>query len=258
MKYAIVSKPDEMSNAISIHIRNKLDEANWIESTCPEIVITVGGDGTILFAIQKYFSLLKNIMFVGLKTGTLGFLTDYNENEADMLIEDLLHKQPIIVSKRMVEADIFCENQVKKIWGLNEIRIENNVNTQIMDIYVDDDFLETYRGSGICVATQAGSTAFNRAVNGAIIDENLQLIELSEIIPLRNREYTTLGCSVVLHSNRRIKVVSDDFKNAVLCYDQTNFYLDGCKLIYIYLSDKKVKFASYRNHSYIKRLKTLY
>ena len=49
-------------------------------------MIFIGGDGTLLYAVQKYLDLLDDVNFVGIHTGTLGFFTDYTEEEYPVTI----------------------------------------------------------------------------------------------------------------------------------------------------------------------------
>ena len=59
-------------------------------------------------------------------------------------------------------------------------------------------------------------------------------------------------------SSRNITMRSKTFDTATLCYDHLNYSLENTNEIYVQMSDKKVKFARYREYSYLKRLKNLY
>ena len=88
MKYAVYfRKQDEVTLGIVDEIKKKIkleyDEIN------PDIVITVGGDGTIIRAVNKYINLVDKVIFFGVKTGHLGFYTNFTKDSINELIEKI-------------------------------------------------------------------------------------------------------------------------------------------------------------------------
>lgn len=257
MKYTIVSKKDKKSHSVEEKIKAALQKANWIyDKKYPEIVFCVGGDGTLLYGVHKYLSCINDIQFLGIHTGTLGFFTDYTGDEIEECLQDVLHKESTIFESKLLKINL--DNETEPYYALNEIRVENIVKSQIMDIYVDGEFFETCRGSGICLSTQAGSTAYNRSLGGAVIDSGLSLMQLAEITAIQHSKHRSLGNPYIMMENRKINMKSDTFDTAYLCYDHLNKPLNGTKEIICEMSDLKVKFARYRHYSYLKRLKNLY
>lgn len=257
MKYAIVAKKDEKSYQVESHVKESLTQAGWnYDKEHPEIVICVGGDGTLLYAVHLYLKCINDIHFVAIHTGTLGFFTDYTERQVMECISDLLHKQPITFESKLLQIQL--DNHEEPFYALNEMRIENVIRSQNVDIYIDEEFFETCRGSGICLSTQAGSTAYNRSLKGAVIDSGLSLLQLAEITPIQHVKHRSLANPYVMMDNRIITMKSDSFDNALLCFDHRNYPLDETKEIICKMSDLKVKFARYKQYSYLKRLKNLY
>ncbi len=111
---------------------------------------------------------------------------------------------------------------------------------------------------GICLSTQAGSTAYNRSLGGAVIDSGLSIMQLAEITAIQHSKHRSLGNPYIMMSSRNITMRSKTFDTATLCYDHLNYSLENTNEIYVQMSDKKVKFARYREYSYLKRLKNLY
>lgn len=256
MKYAIVSKKDKKSYDVEQKIKKALQNAGWThDKVKPEIVFCVGGDGTLLYGVHKYLSCINEVNFLGIHTGTLGFFTDYTGDLVEECIQDVLHKQPVIFESRLLKITL---DNGKKLYALNEMRVENIVKSQIMDIYVDEEFFETCTGSGICLSTQAGSTAYNRSLGGAVIDSGLSLLQLAEITAIQHSKHRSLGNPYIMMESRKIKMKSDTFDTAYLCYDHLNISLEDINEIICEMSDLKVKFARYRHYSYLKRLKNLY
>lgn len=257
MKYAIVSKKDEKSHNVESKIRKALDQESWIyDKEHPELVICVGGDGTLLFGVHKYLKCINDVKFLGIHTGTLGFFTDYTEAELEECIQDILHKEPVIYESGLLKIQL--DNKKEPLYALNEMRVENIVKSQIMDVYIDGEFFETCRGSGICLSTQAGSTAYNRSLGGAVIDCGLSLMQLAEITAIQHSKHRSLGNPYIMMENRIINMKSETFDTAYLCYDHMNISLENTREITCRMSESKVKFARYRHYSYLKRLKNLY
>lgn len=253
MKYTIVNKDNEVSKELTEFLYQKLDFLE-INHGNPELVICVGGDGTILNALHKYMHLINQVRFVGIHTGTLGFFTDYTKDEIDVFIEDLKRNEYKIYESHLLEIKVDGE----MYHALNEMRIENIIRTQSLDIYIDNEYFETFNGSGICVSTQAGSTAYNRALKGAVVDDGIQLLQMAEVTGIHHHLSHSLGNPYIMKCNRNIKITSSNFKGAYLCYDHKYFPIDSAVLIECTTSEKKIRFARYREYSYLKRLKNLY
>ena len=255
-KFAFVTRSDEKSNVIASYMREKLITGGMEESDHPELVICIGGDGTILSAVHEYLETLNQVQFLGIHTGTLGFLTDYTQNEIEDAIHAILTIQPDVFESRLLE--ITTKGNVATYYALNEMRIENVIHTQIMDIKIDDELFETCRGTGICLSTQAGSTAYNRSLRGAVIDSGLSVMQLCEITGIQNSIHRSLSVPYLMKENRIVDFYSQTFDEAVLCYDHLYASLKGVTQVTCKMSDKTVRFSRYRPYSYLKRLKNLY
>lgn len=256
MRFSIIDRQDEHSKSIASQLETACEEKGW---TCdpeePELVFCVGGDGTLLRAIHHYLDQLDHVLFLGIHTGTLGFFTDYTDNELDRLIANL-DNVPEIEEARLLEARFPGSEQT--CYALNEIRIESDSRTLRLDLHIDGAFFEQSTGSGVCISSQAGSTGINRALNGAVIDAGLKVIQLCEIMPISHKNHHSLRNPFIMNDSHHITISSDNLKDAVCSYDHKKMKLDGFHTIEIFTSDKKVRFARYRPYSYLKRLKNLY
>ncbi|MEG0238973.1 NAD kinase [Anaerorhabdus sp.] len=253
--FVIVNRPDEQSENLAQYLKEELSKKlEWNEDK-PELCFTIGGDGTFIYAVQKYCDQLSDVSFIGIHSGTLGFFTDYLNTEIDDLITDVFNKEGTIVESQLLEVTI---DQNEKVYALNEMRVENSSRTQILDIYINDEKLETYRGTGICVCTQLGSTAYNRSVQGAIIQEGLPVIQIAEIAGIHHREFQSLGSPIVLKEDSIVRLVSDNYDGALLCTDSNSRKLDGKAEVVCQLSKRSVRMMRYRRVSYLERLKSLF
>lgn len=255
-KFAIVARLDEKSRVIEDKLIQRLTDVGYVQNDVdPDICFVVGGDGTFLYAVHQYLSRIDSISFFGIHTGTLGFMTDYVDSELDDFVNDFLTKEHKYVEYQLLEVMV---DNATKFYALNEMRIENIRRTQPIEISVNGLEFENYRGTGVCISTQLGSTAYNRSVGGAVIQEGLPIIQMSEIAGIHNKSYHSLGASIVMKEDAVISLVSDNFDGAVLCYDAENVPLYGPHTIRVALGPHKVKMIRLKNINYFKRLSDLF
>lgn len=257
MRFSIVDRGDDNSKRVAETLKKKCIDIGWeYDDEKSEVIFSVGGDGTLLRAIHTYIDRLDEIQFVAIHTGNLGFFTDYTQDEVDHLVNDLKHNQPKIEEFNLLQMDLPQVNET--LYALNEVRIESLAKTLVLDISIDDEFFESSQGSGICVSTQSGSTAVNRALKGAVVDPGLKVLQLCEIMPISHKNHHSLKNPYIMNDTRKIGVRGDTLAYAHVCYDHLERDLESISEIIIHSSTKKVRFARYRTYSYLTRLKNLY
>lgn len=258
-RFNMVNRGDEQSLLICETIKTRLLEHDFVmDKENPELVICVGGDGTLLKAFHDYLDRIDRTAFIGVHTGTLGFSSDYTQAEIDAFIYDLTHVKPIIDTREILMAECRNENKVETYYALNEVRVENIVKTQTMDVYIDDNYFETFRGNGLCISGQYGSTAYNRSIGGAVIYPGLDLLQMTEISGIHHRHARSLGSPLVMNYKKIIQLKSESFNHALLCYDHLHIHLDGFTSIVIRNSGKMMRFARYKRIPHIEKLNALF
>lgn len=213
--YAIVCKQDQESIILSEKIKSELNTFLTYEEISPDMVISIGGDGTMLYSVHKYIHMLEHVAFIGIHTGTLGFLTDYQRDEYQQLIADIKKGEYHIYERHLLEVT----SLQGKFLALNEVRVENNRRSQVIDVYINDDCFETFRGNGLCVSTASGSTAYNKSLGGAVINSGAELMQLSEIAGIHHNAYRSLGSSLILDKSHTIRFQSQSYQGAILGID---------------------------------------
>ena len=99
----------------------------------------------------------------------------------------------------MIEVDVDGQGTFS---CLNEFSIRSAIiKTFVIDVFVDQLHFETFRGDGLIVATPTGSTAYNKSVNGAVVDPLLSCMQVSEVASVNNNQYRTLGASIYFRRN---------------------------------------------------------
>ncbi len=251
MKYAIVARFDEKSKEIENYLNNNIN--GELTSVNPEYIFVIGGDGTTLRAIHEYKNYLDTVIFITINTGTLGFLTNFTEDEIDLAINMVSDKSYQIESNDHLV--IKYNGELRSEIALNEVTIQMPIETQILDIYIDDEHFETFRGTGICISTSLGSTAYNKSLGGAVIDHSISTLQLAEIASINSNKYRTLTSSLIVSSSKTIRVESHQL-NKVITYDHLFKEVDDFKSMEISISPRKVKFANKNNElTFVNRIK---
>ncbi len=253
--YAIVAKKDNKSGQIVSKITKKLDEFLSVDNQNPDVVISIGGDGTMLQAIHKYLEISDQACFVGIHTGTLGFYTDYLADEVDEVVMMLKNNKYEKTSRNLLRIDVFKDNLPITHYAMNEARIENNYYTQTMNVYIDNEELEVFRGNGLCISTNSGSTAYNKSLGGSVVDPTNKIMQLTEIAGISHNIYRSLGSPLILSKEHTIliKGLLDD--KAILGVDHLSYPIEHVESIRFTLSDKTVSFISDRDISFVGRIK---
>jgi NAD+ kinase len=149
----------------------------------PDLVLSVGGDGTFLETVLKVRDF--GIPIAGVNTGRMGFLANISEEEIGHSIDLLCRGEYLVIERSLIE--------IKKPGGLfdtgsstalNEITIQKSDPSMItINVYVDDTYLNTYWSDGLIISTATGSTAYNLSVGGPILSPEDESIIISPISP---------------------------------------------------------------------------
>ncbi len=258
MKFAIVSKGDNKSNILTEKIRAYLEEFELVyEENEPEIVITVGGDGTLLHAFHHYVHRIDKTAFVGVHTGHLGFFADWLPEEVEKLVIHIAKTPFQIVEYPLLEVTVRYIDGLdeKRYLAVNECTVKSVEGSLVMDVEIKGEKFETFRGDGLCISTPSGSTAYNKALGGAIIHPSLASIQLSEMASINNRVFRTIGSPLVLpqHHTCILKPVNDvDFHITI---DHRFLVQKKVKSIQYRVAEEKIRFARFRPFPFWKRVK---
>ncbi len=256
MKYGIVARPDEKSEWMADKVRLRLNSIGYEEDgEHADTVFVIGGDGTFIYAVHQYMEHLNHVRFYGIHTGTLGFYTDYKGDEFEEFLQTYIDGKVTEVEYPLMKAEI--DNKV--YYAVNEIRIENAARTQVLDVYINEDHFETFRGTGMCVSTQLGSTAYNRSLGGAVIAEGLNFIQMTEIAGIHHIKYRSLGSPIILPQDTILRFESESFKGALLGVDADVYQLDDVSRIVMHPAfTTKVRMLRGKDVNYFSKLRSLF
>lgn len=251
--YTLIVREDEVSKKIAQELKTKLEGVITYDDKNPQLVIAVGGDGTVLKSVHQYKN--DDVYFLGIHTGTLGFFTDYNKDEIDKFVEDLKNSNFKIDERHLIKVDVTTKNDVITYYALNEMRFDHGYRTQVISVYINDVLLEVYRGNGLCVSSSSGSTAYNKSLGGAVIYPGAPLMQLTEVAGIHHNAYRSLGSSLVLDSKQIIKLVGEHFDEVYIGIDHLSYRVTDVIDIKVSTGQKSVKFYTAGNASFIYRVR---
>jgi len=172
-----------------------------------DLILALGGDGTILRAVQAVVSRLTPV--TGVNLGRLGFMAELSPDEALDKLPDLLAGKGWIDERTMLEAELSQpgEKQGKTTFhALNDVVVGRQAVARVVyvDASIDGEPLATYKGDGVIVATATGSTGYSLAAGGPILHPQAKEFLLLPILPHLSLAYTMVLTStavVRLHMN---------------------------------------------------------
>jgi len=132
-----------------------------------DLIVSVGGDGTILRVARIIFPL--GIPIVGVNFGNLGFMTELEAEEARDKLELIIGGEGWIDERVMLQARVGSPGHV--FHALNDVVVGRGKFLRLIniDVSLDDDFFSTYRADAVIIATSTGSTGYLLAANGPIM-----------------------------------------------------------------------------------------
>lgn len=231
------------SKPISIQVKNQLvplleKHGKMIVRENPDVIIVIGGDGTMLSAIRRYKHF--ETPFVGIDTGTLGFLTTIMPDKLNQIFEVLDGKKyriveyPLLmVNSKTLSGDVYTD------YAFNEIIIKH-VEPKLMEakVYFNGRAFNYFTGDGFIVSTPIGATGYAIWAGGAVMHSDLPVYQITPITPNDNSVNRPMSSTMILPNDTLIdiKVVHAHKRKVIVA-------CDGSKLSNEYIEDIHIKVA---------------
>ena len=190
------------------------------------LVLVLGGDGTLLSMADCIGRAGVHVPILGVNFGSLGFLTEVTLPELYPALEAALAGNTHVEERLMLRATITrpASASTTEI-AVNDVVINKGARSRLIDlsISVGDCLVTTVRADGLIIATPTGSTAYNLAAGGPIVQPSVDALVLTPIAPhtLTNRPIVIPSSSVVT-----VKPVMDERDEVFVTFDGQA----GCEL----------------------------
>ena len=268
--FKIFNNPNKKSFDVAADLRGKLlatgqfieigssdrdRVASAREASAAEFVFSVGGDGCFLKSVRETV-VSDDTKFIGVNTGTLGFLQSVKPDAVDVLVRHLAdgeyHMQKLSFIKCTATFD-GGEHQI--LHSLNELVVRNE-NLHILDlkIRVDGEELETYAGDGVLVATSTGSTAYNLSLGGSIVHERFHTLQLTPIAPLTTIAHSLTNSLVMPEGSFLEMSPAKRAQDLLVCTDGYNTIIRDVAHLKVELDKRRVNRLIIDEHSFWQRI----
>ncbi|MCU1284404.1 MAG: kinase [Acidobacteriales bacterium] len=156
----------------------------------PDLVIVLGGDGTLLAAARAVAKI--NIPILAVNLGSLGFLTEVPVTELYATFEAVEQKRFARESRSMLQCCVQRGTEcIAEYLALNDVVVTKGTIARMteVDIFVNNNFVANYKADGVIVSTPTGSTAYSLAAGGPILEPSVDAFVITPVSPhaLTNR-----------------------------------------------------------------------
>ncbi len=196
----------------------------------PDIVITLGGDGTLLSAARAFAH--TDVPLLGVNLGSLGFLTEVPLNELYITLEAWMAGNGVMDVRSLMHIVLVRDDRIFRHWeALNDVVLAKGAIARIGEfaIELDGQFVARFRADGVIVATPTGSTAYTLAANGPIVMPSVDGLVLTAICP----HLLTIR-PIVVPGSAEIAVTVDVVPH------ETYITVDGQEVVELLLNDRIV------------------
>ena len=207
-------------NGIDFGVPNNIYYDNNELARESDVVIVLGGDGTILGIAKECATYRKPIFAVNM--GHKGFLSEVNKEDLEQDFNDLFNGNFILDKRKFLKVKI--DGSDKEYYALNEIVVAQSLCSRIMkaEITVNGTLVDKYSSDGIIVSTPTGSTAYSLSAGGPIVAPDVSCFIISPI------------CAHSLHSRPLIVSNSSTINVKILSADPgANVNVDGQNILTI-------------------------
>lgn len=220
-----------------------------------ELIISIGGDGCFLQTVHDYN--IPSIPLVGINTGHLGFFPDISPDEIDDFIESYLKGEFITQEIPLLKANIVTKSNNGELFAINEVVIKGDKSRTIhLKLSINDKHVQNFSGDGLIISTSTGSTAYNYAVGGSIVDTSLNVMQIAPVAPINTNSYRSFTSSIICSDDSIVKISPEcEFENSILVViDGVEYNFKEITNISLYISDIKIKLLRTSNYEFWSRV----
>jgi NAD+ kinase len=217
-----------------------------------DLMITIGGDGTLLRSITYVRDL--GIPIIGINSGRLGFLATLNQEMLNSELDIILNGGYEIRERTLLEVSFEKKSKLSDFnFALNEVSVGRENTTSMIEIKttLDGEYLNTYWADGLIISTPTGSTGYSLSCGGPIMTPSSQTFSITPIAP-----HNLNARPLIISDETNIELsVKGREESHLLSLDSRIISLTNDSKIKIKKANYKIKLASFSNNSFYKTLR---
>jgi NAD+ kinase len=256
MKNILIVRKKNIDSSKDKYIEEMLLKANFnivdSLSETTDLILSLGGDGTILKSIQ----IAKDwaIPILGLNFGRLGFLASELSSEIETVINNLRENNFLIENRAMVDVSFKIDSKKLVTYtALNEVAVRSSIISRLtkLEVYIDDEFVSKYSADGIMISTPTGSTAYSLSAGGPLVEPNLNINILTPICP-----HSLNQRPLVFDNTKRTMIKPLDENKVLISLDgQSNYILEQGTIITINKSKNSANLVRFPGETFFHLLR---
>lgn len=254
-KVRIFTNNTAKSSNVVLELKKALEDFNFeIVDQDYDLAIAVGGDGSFLRMV-KATNFNSNVLYIGINAGTLGFAQEVSIEEIDKFVDELKNNKFKVDNIGVQETKVITDDSDSYFFSLNEIVIrQKELNTVVLDVKIDDVFLETAVGDGLLISTSFGSTAYNLSFGGSIVYNTFHTLQITPIAPLNNKSYRSLLNSVILPENKVISLLPQRNRDLLITIDGENKYYENVIKVETVVDKKRINCLRRKGYNFVEKI----
>jgi NAD+ kinase len=236
----------------------KLDEA--VEVVEPdehaangaEVVIVLGGDGTLLRAAELAHP--TGVPVLGVNLGRIGFLAEVDEDELDDAIEAVARRRYEVDERMTIDVQANRNGtRLASTWALNEASVEKSTREKILEVVLEVDGrpVSAFGCDGVLCATPTGSTAYAFSAGGPVVWPSVEALLL---VPSNAHALFARPLAVSPDSVVAVEVVPDDHPAVLCCDGRRTFELPPGARVEVRRGSRPVRLVRLTPQSFTDRL----
>ena len=209
----------------------------------PDMVLAVGGDGTMLAAVRR--ALAYDVPVLGFNLGTLGFLAHVEPDHLEPVVSRILTGDYLIEERMTVAATVAGVTAS----GVNDVVVEK-LDTQrlvVLAVRIDGAEFTTYRADGLIVATPTGSTAYAFSAGGPLVDPSLKALIMT---PVASHSLFDRALVLPPTSEISVRVVLDRAVHVTVDKNDLGHLVEG-EVVTIRRGEELAKFVTFEKRPYL-------
>jgi NAD+ kinase len=150
----------------------------------PWLALVLGGDGTLLSASRAVSAC--GTLILGVNLGTLGFLTELPLDDLYPALQAIEEGKYVVDTRSMLSCSLVREGKVVVIHqALNDVVVSKSAIARLnhFELYVDDEFVSSYKADGLIIASPTGSTAYSLGAGGPILKPDVDAFVITPVSP---------------------------------------------------------------------------
>lgn len=214
-----------------------------------DLIVVIGGDGSLLGAARDLAH--YKVPVLGVNRGRLGFLTDVLPEEIEAKVGAVLEGNYEKDKRFLVDTFVLRGDEIiGQADALNDVVVNSGKSSSMieMDLYVDNEFVNTQRSDGLIVSTPTGSTAYSLSGGGPIMHPKLDAIVMVPMFP-----HTLTSRPIVVSGDSEIKIhipETNRFELPVVCDGQLNLSAAPGDTVLIKKKPHKLQLIHPTGHSF--------